>query len=261
MSRKKERDLSKKKKATKKGDERKKERKNFDTEGDDDDDDDDEQLQLYIGPKCSTNGRRIHIGLFTDEDCSVKYDMPEHYTTADYTGFQFWYGILSETYDHSSTSTSSECMSCAEEKDEDDDGNDWKCFWPSYASTLVIELVRTKEAKGDIDDTHFLRIIMNGKPVRLVAMRNKPDKDLGLSDFSAIIDGLEKIYCGTLGIEYNYISSLSERTWFQQRLEPNLGKLNFNANEKNKNHGCVSFGFCVNRNNCSRAAGSKFYIS
>jgi len=86
-------------------------------------DDDDEQLQLYIGPKCSTNGRRIHIGLFTDEDCSVKYDMPEHYTTADYTGFQFWYGILSETYDHSSTSTSSECMSCAEEKDEDDDGN------------------------------------------------------------------------------------------------------------------------------------------
>lgn len=74
---------------------------------------------------------------------------------------------------------------------EDDDGNDWKCFWPSYASTLVIELVRTKEAKGDIDDTHFLRIIMNGKPVRLVAMRNKPDKDLGLSDFSAIIDGLE----------------------------------------------------------------------
>ena len=49
---------------------------------------------------------------------------------------------------------------------------------------------------------------------------------------SEIIDGLEKIYCGTLGIEYNYISSLSERTWFQQRLEPNLGKLNFNANEK-----------------------------
>lgn len=88
-------------------------------------DDEEEELQLYIGPKCSTNGRRIHIGLFTDEDCSVKYDMPEHYTTADYTGFQFWYGILSATYDHSSISTSSECMSCAEEKyDDDGNGND-----------------------------------------------------------------------------------------------------------------------------------------
>mgnify|MGYP001339016985 CR=1 FL=1 len=43
---------------------------------------------------------------------------------------------------------------------------------------------------------------------------------------SEIIEALEAIYCGTLGIEYNYISSLAERPWFQKRLEPNLGKLN-----------------------------------
>ena len=49
---------------------------------------------------------------------------------------------------------------------------------------------------------------------------------------SEIIQALEEIYCGTLGIEYNYISSLAERTWFQKRLEPNLGKLNFNHDEK-----------------------------
>ena len=49
---------------------------------------------------------------------------------------------------------------------------------------------------------------------------------------SEIIQALEEIYCGTLGIEYNYISSLEERTWFQKRLEPNLGKLNFNHDEK-----------------------------
>ena len=35
-----------------------------------------------------------------------------------------------------------------------------------------------------------------------------------------------------MGIEYNYISSLSERTWFQKRLEPNLGKLNFSHDEQ-----------------------------
>ena len=49
---------------------------------------------------------------------------------------------------------------------------------------------------------------------------------------SEIIQALETIYCGTLGIEYNYISSLSEKSWFQKRLEPNLGKLDFNAEEQ-----------------------------
>ena len=49
---------------------------------------------------------------------------------------------------------------------------------------------------------------------------------------SEIIQALEAIYCGTLGIEYNYISSLPERIWFQKRLEPNLGKLNFDRDEQ-----------------------------
>ena len=52
------------------------------------------------------------------------------------------------------------------------------------------------------------------------------------ASLSEIIQALEAIYCGTLGIEYNYISSLSEREWFQKRLEPNLGKLNFNPDEQ-----------------------------
>ena len=49
---------------------------------------------------------------------------------------------------------------------------------------------------------------------------------------SEIIQALEAIYCNTLGIEYNYISSLEERTWFQNRLEPNLGKLYFEPDEQ-----------------------------
>ena len=53
-----------------------------------------------------------------------------------------------------------------------------------------------------------------------------------LATLSEILQALETIYCGTLGIEYNYISSLSERTWFQKRLEPNLGKLHFNPDEQ-----------------------------
>jgi hypothetical protein len=97
---------------------------------DDDDDnaddaaDDAEQQQLYIGPKCSAHGKRIYIGLFTDEDCSTKFEIPEDHTMAHYTGFRLWYGTLSATYDHSiSSSTSSGCISCAEEEDNDGNGN------------------------------------------------------------------------------------------------------------------------------------------
>jgi 2-oxoglutarate dehydrogenase E1 component len=49
---------------------------------------------------------------------------------------------------------------------------------------------------------------------------------------SEIVQALEAIYCNTLGIEYNYISSLEERTWFQNRLEPNLGMLHFEPDEQ-----------------------------
>src|SRR5210317_1832647 len=49
---------------------------------------------------------------------------------------------------------------------------------------------------------------------------------------SEIIQALEAIYCNTLGIECNYISSLEEKTWFQNRLEPNLGKLHFETDEQ-----------------------------
>ena len=94
---------------------------NADDEGDGDDEA--EEQQLYIGPKCSANGRRIYIGLFTDEDCSVKYELPEHKTTQDIIGFKLWYGTLSPAYDHTS-STSSGCMSCAEDRDGDGNQND-----------------------------------------------------------------------------------------------------------------------------------------
>jgi 2-oxoglutarate dehydrogenase E1 component len=52
------------------------------------------------------------------------------------------------------------------------------------------------------------------------------------ASLAEIISSLEKIYCGNLGIEYNYISSINERQWFQQRLEPNLGKIDFTDDEK-----------------------------
>ena len=52
------------------------------------------------------------------------------------------------------------------------------------------------------------------------------------ASLSEIIAALEKIYCGNLGIEYNYISNIKERQWFQQRLEPSLGNIDFTDDEK-----------------------------
>ena len=52
------------------------------------------------------------------------------------------------------------------------------------------------------------------------------------ASLAEIISSLEKIYCGNLGIEYNYISNINERQWFQQRLEPNHGKIDFTDDEK-----------------------------
>ena len=47
-----------------------------------------------------------------------------------------------------------------------------------------------------------------------------------------IIDALQSIYCGELGIEYNYIVNTEERKWFQGILEPNLGQCSFKDDEK-----------------------------
>ena len=45
-----------------------------------------------------------------------------------------------------------------------------------------------------------------------------------------IIRGLQETYCGTLGVEYMYLSSRVEKRWIQERLEPVRSKPSFAAN-------------------------------
>jgi 2-oxoglutarate dehydrogenase E1 component len=47
-----------------------------------------------------------------------------------------------------------------------------------------------------------------------------------------IIRGLQETYCGTLGVEYMYISSRVEKRWIQERLEPTHSKPSFDAEYK-----------------------------
>jgi 2-oxoglutarate dehydrogenase E1 component len=47
-----------------------------------------------------------------------------------------------------------------------------------------------------------------------------------------IIQHLKETYCGTLGVEYMYLSSRAEKRWIQERLEPIRSKPSFSADEK-----------------------------
>ncbi len=42
-----------------------------------------------------------------------------------------------------------------------------------------------------------------------------------------IIRGLQETYCGTLGVEYMYLSSRAEKRWIQERLEPSRSRPSF----------------------------------
>ncbi|MFN0316916.1 MAG: 2-oxoglutarate dehydrogenase E1 component [Burkholderiales bacterium] len=47
-----------------------------------------------------------------------------------------------------------------------------------------------------------------------------------------IIKGMRETYCGTLGVEYMYLSDRSEKRWIQERLEPIRAKPSFSADQK-----------------------------
>jgi 2-oxoglutarate dehydrogenase E1 component len=47
-----------------------------------------------------------------------------------------------------------------------------------------------------------------------------------------IIQALKETYCGTLGVEYMYLSSRAEKRWIQERLEPVRAKPNFSPGYK-----------------------------
>lgn len=72
-------------------------------------DDMDDVGDLYVGPYCSTNGKKIHLGLFMEETCS--YSAPDGLYEAMHYGDSLPYAKKS-IVDHS-------CMSCMEPKDID----------------------------------------------------------------------------------------------------------------------------------------------
>ena len=52
------------------------------------------------------------------------------------------------------------------------------------------------------------------------------------SSLKNILDDLRRIYCGNIGIEYNYIMDSNERRWFQKKFESKIESYSFSKDEK-----------------------------
>jgi len=70
--------------------------------------DEEEEEQLFLGPYCSSQGGSIHLGMFTDDTCSVKYD--------SYYGRDYYYEIFGTGMPYSqSNMVGLGCKSCIQE--------------------------------------------------------------------------------------------------------------------------------------------------
>ena len=47
-----------------------------------------------------------------------------------------------------------------------------------------------------------------------------------------LLDAVRETYCGTVGVEYLYLSSIEEKRWLQARIEPNRGKKEHSAERR-----------------------------
>ena len=88
-----------------------------------------------------------------------------------------------------------------DDEDKAGGGDGGMNFWPPYASTLIFELVRTRPRHmmsndgGDPDDTHAVRILLNGAPVFMRSLSDGGGETMAVlrpSEFFRLISDLEE---------------------------------------------------------------------
>jgi len=73
---------------------------------------------LYAGPMCASQGSKIKIGVFKDEDCmylDTSKDVEDYLADENGNGYKVSHALLKTVYDES------ECIDCLADKDGDDD--------------------------------------------------------------------------------------------------------------------------------------------
>jgi len=65
----------------------------------------------------------------------------------------------------------------------------WR-FWPEYASTLLIELVRV--SAQDIEDEYVVKVMLNGETIRTITALKQGNEFMNLSDFNVVTTELNE---------------------------------------------------------------------
>jgi hypothetical protein len=102
--------------------------------------DDDGTGALWAGPICASQGSKIKIGVFSDEDCMFldsSLDVENYLSDEDGNAMKLSHALLKTTYDVS------DCIDCTAENDGDDDGVEVK--------EVCAELY---EVAGKCEDSH-----------------------------------------------------------------------------------------------------------
>ena len=84
------------------------------------DPEDDGKSGLYAGPMCASNGSKIKIGLFTDDECNIPdsdKDVDDYLMDGDGGSMKLSHALLKTVY-------SSDCISCLKPEEEDENAQD-----------------------------------------------------------------------------------------------------------------------------------------
>jgi hypothetical protein len=84
-----------------------------------DDNNGDDEVELYVGPKCSSDGKSIKVGLFSDEDC---FEPVTDMDVEEMIGAKLSYYALSSVVANADTGNKV-CLSCKESDNNANDGD------------------------------------------------------------------------------------------------------------------------------------------
>ena len=111
----------------------------------------------------------------------------------------------------------------------------------AFYNSLLLIAIATSKAKLDPlglakrEDIPDLDLSAHGLTKSdLDTVFNTGNLEIGKSEatLAEMIEAMEAIYCGSIGVEYMHIVDTKEKRWIQQRLESARGKFNFSNEQK-----------------------------
>lgn len=142
----------------------------------------------YIGPYCSSNGKHIHLGVFTDATCS------KHAPKGTYEKYNYYGNSL--PYSKESI-VSHDCISCVKE-DENANNNNYNNYY-NYEIAEVCERTYENAAKCEKGMKNIVSYPMTADcsfVKKTVYQRDELSSHNGLAIFFAVVFGLSTLAIG-----------------------------------------------------------------